>query len=569
MSVLLLMGALLAAPTPPPVAVVIGSNASRNGENDLNFADNDALHWAEYFRSFDARVRLLASAGSSTDPARHAALRGGAKLPTRRRVLAAIRSAIAELPTHQGQLFIVFIGHGYVDAHDGRLQLEDGGVLFGRELQAILRPAARYADRINIVLDACHANSLGRAVDGALQTADLAVSISEPLRRYGRIFATRAGQKTVETAELRAGLFSHVVLGGLRGNADANGDGRISFRELNGYLVHRFTGPPFGNPPEPIVRGPDDNPDREIMPLPPRGALLRGVRTHGGHIAVTTAEGERLHEIWSAADGPDVVRLPVFDGDVYIHRVGEDVHARVRLRSDGQLALGDLRFEPREAIASRGPEEDYARGVYGDGFGARALRRVDRIAERAKRIERRRRTPTPAFALTLDWASTPSVLADVGSGGLHSVGVAVQFPLAGWLWAGLRTRYAQGTVADPGLVAEDADPVQQQRRALVGASLAVRRSLVDWLAVGLEAVLGDEWLQLSEIEGASGHSLRGEVHIEASVRPSREVAFGVRAGAGWNLGGIEVWRLDDDGNGERLAGPAGLLLGGLFLRWTP
>ncbi len=90
-----------------------------------------------------------------------------------------------------------------------------------------------------LVLDACDSGAIARQKGGTPGPA-YAVQLEKlPLR--GQVIMTSSGpaQASEEWDELRGSLFTHHLLTGLRGDADAEGDGKVTLGEAYGYAYRR------------------------------------------------------------------------------------------------------------------------------------------------------------------------------------------------------------------------------------------------------------------------------------------------------------------------------------------
>ncbi len=144
-----------------------------------------------------------------------------------------------------GTLWFVFIGHG-APSRDGRTGVlvgydaqQDADSLYARSL-----PQTELAEIFNggrqtrsvLVVDACFS---GRAANGAALVEGLqpliVTSAASPTERTVSFVAAAADQFAGPLPGASRPAFSYLMLGGLRGWADENGDGEVSYAELVGY----------------------------------------------------------------------------------------------------------------------------------------------------------------------------------------------------------------------------------------------------------------------------------------------------------------------------------------------
>jgi TPR repeat protein len=164
---------------------------------------------------------------------------------TRERLQASLRAAAQATPPG-GTLWFVYIGHGApkkdgrdglllgVDAQQDPESMETRGLSRSEALQIL---AGTRAARIVVVLDACFS---GRGSDGRTLAAGLMPLVAV---REGPVLDPRTILLTAARADEFAGAlpgvarpaFSYLVLGGLRGWADGDGDGIVTALELERY----------------------------------------------------------------------------------------------------------------------------------------------------------------------------------------------------------------------------------------------------------------------------------------------------------------------------------------------
>jgi serine/threonine protein kinase len=158
------------------------------------------------------------------------------------------------LPTHaQGAevVLVYFAGHGTVQPAGER----DEGYLLPCDADPddLARTAIAMSDlaawlarveagAIVLCLDCCHAGKVlsrdSSSADCRPRDMSLPPLLLQGISGKGRflIASCDEGQKSLECADLRHGLFTYHLLRGLRGAADRDGDGRISVSELFNYV---------------------------------------------------------------------------------------------------------------------------------------------------------------------------------------------------------------------------------------------------------------------------------------------------------------------------------------------
>ena len=213
-------------------AVIVGIERYANVAKIAGATDN-ATAWYEYLvrtRGVPVeRVSLLLDADA-----------------TREDVQWAIDDAARQVGK-DGTLWFVFIGHGAPsrDAKDGLLVGFDAQQK-ARSIQArslsrqdvLARLGKSKAEHIRVLLDACFS---GRAADGeqlvaGLQPLVVTVADDVPDPRIALFTAARNDEYAGPLPGAERPAFSYLALGGMRGWADRDGNGRVSAGELHGYV---------------------------------------------------------------------------------------------------------------------------------------------------------------------------------------------------------------------------------------------------------------------------------------------------------------------------------------------
>jgi hypothetical protein len=155
--------------------------------------------------------------------------------------------ALTELVEKAGPNDVIYLGfstHGAFDENrkDAFLLMADMTYLYGQELMAILAKAK--AKNILITMDACHTGGMPGV--GAAQFAGKDSSAPIPDSFYDMLGASRghvviracrADQTTPDIRTLGHGILTTVIIGGLTGDADANGDGIVTLSELRIHVT--------------------------------------------------------------------------------------------------------------------------------------------------------------------------------------------------------------------------------------------------------------------------------------------------------------------------------------------
>ncbi|MDP9034590.1 MAG: caspase family protein [Myxococcota bacterium] len=343
-------------------ALIIGSNASVDADLPaLKYADDDAARYLDLFRLLGARTYLLTRLDDNTRRL-HPQAAAEAMEPNR----AALDQATVQLTSDVARardrgvdtvLYVVYAGHGNVRNGEGYVTLEDTRIT-GRDLARLV--AGIPATRVHVIVDACASYYLAytrgpggerRPLSGFVDSADLASD-----RRVGLLLSTSSARESHEWEGFEAGVFSHEVRSGLYGAADADGDGRVSYREIAAF----------------ISRANEAIPNERFRPnvhaRPPQQSdtlldLRHGLRRrldidgmHAGHYWIEDSRGVRLLDIHNGTDRTAHLLRPAPSGPVYVRRVADDAEFSIPLGAD-VVSLAELEArKPR--VAARGAAYD-------------------------------------------------------------------------------------------------------------------------------------------------------------------------------------------------------------------
>lgn len=205
-------------------------------EANLKFAARDAQEMARFFGRQDAREfrKVHTRALSDLDETK----------PDRARIVEAL-GFLADAGADD--TVIVFLAsHGVSDAAGNYYFLprdaQGGDVAAavngaGAEATSLIRwdvladALRRSAGRRILIVDTCHA----RGVEGRADLQSLAKRSAAS--RFALVLAARADEESQEYPPAQHGLFTHALLEGLRGAADADADGRITVEEAFQHAV--------------------------------------------------------------------------------------------------------------------------------------------------------------------------------------------------------------------------------------------------------------------------------------------------------------------------------------------
>lgn len=231
------------APRNAVFALIMGVNRSVDADlKTLLYADDDAVRYQELFRALGARTQLLTRLDPDTTALSPQAA-AEALPPTQSslgKVVVQLASEIARAHERgvKTTLYVLYAGHGNVNAEGSYITLEDAR-LSGAELaREILDPIG--ADENHLIVDACYSYLLvgERGPGGERRKVEGFSATSELARRnnLGLLLSTSSGDESHEWGAFQAGIFSHEVRSGLYGAADLNGDGSITYAEIASFL---------------------------------------------------------------------------------------------------------------------------------------------------------------------------------------------------------------------------------------------------------------------------------------------------------------------------------------------
>lgn len=399
-------------------ALIVTNNRSiQLGRPDLRYADDDGAKYYELFRMIAAEEDVFLFTEFDQDTERLFPTLGKVARQPTRQAITGVASRLArevEKVRRSGQaaeFYFVFAGHGDVDQGRGFIELKDGP-LFAEDLEALLGGIS--ATRSHVILDSCNSFFvLNPRKPGGRRFAtpeDAARNLSRRLPNVGVFLSTSAEAEVFEWSELQSGIFSHAVRSGIAGAADANGDGIVSYEELQAFVDTAAAG--VRNPayrPKVYARGPGGNGAE---------ALFSPALTHTTELRIeapknvrfTVRDGDDLPWIdaFKEVGTPLTIRLPMprlahgsveelavtENGSHVLRRYSLDDATRHGVTALSALAMGD---PPSE---SRGPS-DLFKMLFTRPFGPRALARY----QEAKASE-----PAPVFGISRDDTERMSLL---------------------------------------------------------------------------------------------------------------------------------------------------------------
>lgn len=243
-------------------AIVIGIEKYRQNIPNVDFAVNDAETMTEYLTKVmgypeENVVTLLNDRAAKSDFEKY------------------LGRWLSNNLDDNGKVFIYYSGHGAPDPKTGNTYLlpYDGDPTFieetGYSLKRLYDSLGKLkAKEIVVALDACFSGAGGRSVI-AEGSRPVVIQIEDAMKPAGNmvVISAASGNQISSTYKDKGhGLFTYFLLKGLKGFADADGDGSIELDELYSYLkpqVERIARKKYNNEQSPQLIKPIGFSERE------------------------------------------------------------------------------------------------------------------------------------------------------------------------------------------------------------------------------------------------------------------------------------------------------------------
>jgi len=376
LGLLLVCASASAAQAPVVFAIVVGNNDGLGMLPQLHYADDDALRFYDLALRLSTRRNVALLTELDVDTWRRIQLTGDPPPPflppTRQRLLEVIRLFKSQIATIRKQqpdrpvhLYFFFSGHGergYFFLKKKSAQVADSAFT-GTDLDRTFGDSQATLNALFI--DACKSQSLfvskGAGGDDELGP-DFSGLIDKLEHTSGRspmgvLTSTVSDKPAGEARDIRGGYFSHVLISGLRGAADANSDGMIRYGELAAFVsfhTRRIAGQ------QPWFRPPAGRFDTPLVNLNQRTDLVEIPPGLGGHFVVFDAQGRNLvleankteaqwsrlllspgrHRVVWVQPGGDGLQATVEVGHGAVRLMRRDFRTRVSLGKD-QVVRGE------------------------------------------------------------------------------------------------------------------------------------------------------------------------------------------------------------------------------------
>ena len=274
----------------PRYALVIGNDSGDRDEQQLRYAEHDA----------DRFAAMLVELGGFA-PGDVVLLRGG-DADAARAALIALNDRIRTSGTAESMLVVYYSGHADAEAlHLGATNLALA------QLEQLVRGSPA-AFRL-LVVDACRSGALTRVKGGHAAPA-MSIALGDTLAADGVVFwtASAASEQAQESDAIKGSFFSHFLVSGLAGPADADGDGSVTTAEAYEYArvaTLRASSRTLAGTQHPTFRDELAGRDAIVLTRPgtvgPRRARLR------------VPDGRDVIVMAGSADGPVVAEVGAHD----------------------------------------------------------------------------------------------------------------------------------------------------------------------------------------------------------------------------------------------------------------
>lgn len=222
--------------------LVIGTNVSRDPDvKALQFADDDAIQNAALLTSLGAKVVLLVDADTASQKLfPHVK----STLPTRKAVDAARNKLNALMDEAQENgfstvFYFFYSGHGDIENNQGYVNLHDAK-FFRKDILGFLKTVRSH--KRHVIIDACksyfsifHRGAGGSRTHITLPLPDADAKLALP-PNTGVFLSTSSAKDSHEWEAFQGGVFSHEMRSALRGAADLNHDGQLTYEETAAFI---------------------------------------------------------------------------------------------------------------------------------------------------------------------------------------------------------------------------------------------------------------------------------------------------------------------------------------------
>ncbi|MBI4821522.1 MAG: hypothetical protein HY791_35000 [Deltaproteobacteria bacterium] len=546
-------------------ALIVTNNRSLELDRpDLQYADDDGAAYAELYAQMFGPDRVTLLTTFDRESARlHESWAARARPPTLLELDRAIEVLSATVTAARGEVdvHLVFAGHGDLDRGQGFLELEDGR-LTARALEerAIGRIRAR---RIHLILDSCNSYFMinPRRPGGERWRTDAKPqSLLDRHPNVGVVLSTSAEAVTYEWSEIQSGVFSYEVRSGLRGAADADEDGLVTYSELSAFIT-RANAPLRNDLYRPKVFAYPPKSGREVL------MSLRGVTrrleipaTDARRLTIRDQRGVRVADVHNEKGTKVVLALPTTNEPLVLtERVAGPERPKeiVRELPDRQTLRLEDAPESSLVIAERG-EAPLFQSLFSEPFGRESFRQLESQADAQPEHFGITRKDAEQLGLFLDTSAALERDSRRLAGTLSFAGAAVLGGFAagafanpgssdlGWVLVGASAAFL-GLGVSALVIPSESERLLDEYAKHDFSNEAARASAVSGTEAELAAI-ADDWKVTRQIIGGSligisGLSLTLPVLGFAGALPMADEAGYLMAGLGVGLLGLGIHML--------------------------
>ncbi len=368
-------------------ALIVANNASIDpGVPPLRFADDDGARFFEIFSSYADQTILLTTLDSESQQLFPQAARASAP-PSRENLLSSVSALKARIDADRkngkrAEVFVVFTGHGNRDeSGEGYLSLSDERLRRSDLLRNVIEPLN--ADFTHVIIDACNAYFMVNSRGDGWKDDRSGLSLNNEFDDYltggqtqpslptvGVILSTAGAQEVHEWSVYGGGVFSHQLRSALLGAADADGDGSVTYPEIEAYLVAANAS--VTNPRARIhvhVRGPAQDSSRRVVDLEKlTNSTTLEIAGGQGPMWIEDSRGLRYADLNLASDGAAKLRLmraTTKDGSYWLRTVDDEVV----IPTGEHIALAALERTPNTSGARGAVNESFRQELFKTSFG--------------------------------------------------------------------------------------------------------------------------------------------------------------------------------------------------------
>lgn len=364
-------------------AIIVGVNEPFDStQSALRYADDDAARFFEMLSPDSEHLELLALIDAESQPL-YTSAAAAARAPDRAGLLAAIArtekaAALAREAGRRTELYFIYNGHGRIEGGEGEMKLKDGTLPRTELTERILKSSA--FDRIHVIIDACNAYHLvsARGEDNTLVTKSLDAAFDRFVEEHaldrfpaaGFVLSTSGTGATHEWSRYQGGVFSHEIRSALAGAADANGDERVDYTEMEAFLAAANMGvPELKGRPRVFVRPPALERAAALYAPAATGPAVELPAKLAGHFFLEDDRGLRYAELNKAEGHAVSLRLVPRARYQLLRAGGGEIAVIDAARALERAAIAWPVEERALARTERGGEEPS--GAFAEAFGPR------------------------------------------------------------------------------------------------------------------------------------------------------------------------------------------------------